>query len=49
MSGNTAGAGSPAAASSQEFVVERVDMVSETCPASIKNNAQASGLSITPQ
>jgi hypothetical protein len=50
MAGNTAATGTgSAAASSQEFVVSRVQMVSESCPASIKKNAQSSGMSLTPQ
>ena len=37
------------AANNKEIVVDRVDMVSESCPANIQKNIQASGMSTTPQ
>lgn len=37
------------AASNNELVVDRVDMVSESCPANIQKNIKASGMSSTPQ
>lgn len=35
--------------SAREIVVERVDMVSETCPADIQRNIRTSGMSTSPQ
>jgi hypothetical protein len=47
MAGNEAGATTSAAAGAgnQEFVVDKVQMVSESCPANIQRNAQAQGMS----
>lgn len=44
----TAGAAS-SGANNKEFVVDRVDMVSETCPANIQGKATAGGMSTSPQ
>jgi len=49
MSGNTAGMGASARGEKQEFVVDRVQMLSETCPANIQKNAQAEGMTANPQ
>lgn len=54
-SGSAAGTGAGAAAGSsadtagQDLIVDRVDMISTNCPASITGNAQASGMSTSPQ
>ncbi len=49
---NTAGSvneSDTGATKNKEFVVERVDMVSESCPADIQKNIQSSGMSTTPR
>jgi len=42
--GATAGSNPAMGASNKEFVVDRVDMVSETCPANIQNRINKSGM-----
>ncbi len=42
-------AGTSGAASNKEFIVDRVDMVSETCPANIQSKATSSGMSTSPR
>lgn len=43
MAGNKGQAGSASATSGNEFVVERVDMVSATCPAKIRKKIESKG------
>jgi len=49
MAGNTPRSKSSAEAGNREFVVDRVSMVSETCPANVQKNAQSQGMSANPQ
>lgn len=50
MASNTAGSGSSTAVSGgQDFAVSEVDMVSESCPASIQQKAAAAGMSTSPK
>lgn len=37
------------AANNKEIVVDRLDMISESCPSNIQKNVQASGMSISPR
>ncbi len=48
MSSNTSGAGSSAAGNGKDLIVDRVSVISTNCPASITGNAQAAGMSTSP-